>query len=75
MIEQRKLCKDCLHYKKSWWGHLLGTNTFDRCYNPILTGDLVTGDKESASCKYARHFEMYCGRTGKYFEQLCGDKK
>jgi hypothetical protein len=36
---------------------------------------LVTGDKKSESCKDARHFEMYCGRDGKYFEQLWGDRK
>jgi hypothetical protein len=75
MTEQRKLCKDCLYYKKSWFGHLFGDNSFDRCYNPIITGDLVTGDKKSESCKDARHYEMYCGRDGKYFEQLWGDKK
>ena len=75
MKEQRKLCKDCLHYKKSWFGHLFGDNSFDRCYNPIITGDLVTGDKKTESCKIAREFEMYCGGDGRYFEQLWEDKK
>ena len=75
MTEQRKLCKDCLHYKKSWLGHLFGSNSFDKCYNPILTGDLITGDKNSTNCKEARDYEMYCGRDGRYFEQLWGDRK
>ena len=75
MTEQRKLCKDCLYYEKSWLGHLFRNNSLDRCYNPIITGDLVTGDKTSESCKFARNLEMYCGRDGKHFEQLWGDKK
>ena len=75
MTEQRKLCKDCLYYRKSWLGHLFGNNSLDRCYNPIVTGDLITGDKKSQSCENARDFEMYCGRDGKYFEQLWGDRK
>ena len=70
MTQQRKLCKDCLHYKKSWFWHLFGDNTFDRCYNPIVTGDVVTGDKKSISCKEARNYSFYCGLDGKYFEQL-----
>ncbi len=75
MTEQRKLCKDCLYYKKSWLGHLFRNNSLDRCYNPIITGDLVTGDKKSESCKLARDFEILCGISGKYFEQLRGDRK
>jgi hypothetical protein len=75
MTEQRKLCKDCLYYKKSWLGHLLGINLLDSCYNPILTGDVITGDKKSMSCKEARYYSFNCGRDGKYFEQLCGDGK
>jgi hypothetical protein len=54
---------------------IVGDNSFDRCYNPIITGDLVTGDKKSESCKIARDFEMHCGRDGRYFEQLWGDRK
>jgi hypothetical protein len=75
MTEQRKLCKNCLYYEKSWLGHLFRSNSLDRCYNPIITGDLVTGDKKSEYCKVARDFEMHCGRDGRYFEQLWGDKK
>ena len=82
MTEQRKLCKNCLYYEKSWLGHLFGSNSFDRCYNPIITGDLVTGDKKSLNCEIAREYEMYgknyityCGKDGRYFEQLWGDKK
>jgi hypothetical protein len=75
MTEQRKLCKDCLHYKKSWLGHLFRSNSLDRCYNSIITGDLVTGDKKSEYCEVARNLEMYCGRDGRCFEQLWGDKK
>jgi hypothetical protein len=75
MTEQRKLCKDCLHYKKSWLGHLLGFNLFDSCYNPIITGDVITGDKKSMFCKEARNYSFYCGRDGNYFEQLWGDRK
>lgn len=75
MTEQKKLCKDCLYYKKSWLGHLFGDNSLDRCYNPIVTGDVITGDKKSKSCKEARDYEMYCGRDGNYFEQLWGDRK
>ena len=73
MTEQRKLCKNCLYYKKSWLGYLY--NSPDRCYNPIVTGDLVTGDKKSQSCQIAREYEMYCGIDGKHFEQLWGDRK
>ena len=75
MTEQRKLCKNCLYYEKSWLGHLFRSNSLDRCYSPIITGDLVTGDKKSEYCKVARDLEMYCGRDGRYFEQLWGDKK
>jgi hypothetical protein len=75
MTEQRKLCKDCLHYEKSWLGHLFGSNSFDRSYNPIVTGDLVTGDKKSETCKSSRDYQIYCGRDGRYFEQLWGDRK
>jgi hypothetical protein len=80
MTEHRKLCKDCLHYKKSWLGHLFGDNSFDKCFNPILTDeiipdDLVTGDKTGRSCKSARNYYMYCGADGRYFEQLWGDRK
>jgi len=75
MTEQLKLCKDCLYYKKSWLGHLFMDNSLDRCYNPIITGDLVTGDKRSEYCKMARDFEMHCGPEGKHFEQLWGDRK
>jgi len=50
-------------------------NSLDRCYNPIITGDLVTGDKRSEYCKMARDFEMHCGPEGKHFEQLWGDRK
>lgn len=75
MTEKRKLCKNCLHYKKSWLGHLLGINLFDICYNPIITGDVITGDKKSISCKEARNYSCYCGWDGKHFEQLWGDRK
>jgi hypothetical protein len=75
MTEQPKLCKDCLHYKKSWLGHLFGSSSLDRCYNPIITNDLITGDIKSKSCEDTREYEMYCGRAGKYFEQLWGDRK
>jgi hypothetical protein len=75
MTEQRKLCKDCLYYEKSWLGHLFMNNSLDKCYNPIITGDLVTGDKKSEYCKVARNLEMYCGRDGRHFDQLWGDKK
>lgn len=51
MTEQRKLCKDCLHYEKSWLGHLFRNNSLDKCYNPIITGDLVTGDKKVSIVK------------------------
>ena len=54
MTEQRKLCKDCLHYRESWLGHLFGNNSLDRCYNPIVTGDLITGDKKSQTPKQAQ---------------------
>ena len=50
-------------------------NSLDRCYNPIITDDMVTGDKKSQSCEIAREYEMYCGRDGKHFEQLWGDRK
>ena len=75
MTEQRKLCKDCLHYKKSWLGHLFGSNLLDRCYNPIITNDVITGDKKSITCKEARDYSFYCGKDGKYFDQLWGDRK
>lgn len=75
MTEQPKLCKNCLYYQKSWLGHLFGVNTLDKCYNPIVTSDRVTGDKKSKSCKEARSYEFLCGRDGKYFEQLWGDRK
>lgn len=70
MIEQRKLCKDCFYYKKSWLGHLFGSNLLDRCYNPTLTVDLITGDKKSISCTEARTYSFNCGRDGYYFDQL-----
>ena len=75
MTEQRKLCKNCLYYKKSWLGHLFGFNLFDSCYNPIITGDVITGDKKSISCKEARNCSFYCGWDGRHFEQLWGDRK
>ena len=75
MTEQRKLCKNCLYYKKSWLGHLFRSNSLDRCYNSIITGDLVTGDKKSEYCEVARNLEMYCGRDGKHFEKLWGDRR
>lgn len=75
MTEQPKLCKDCIYYKKSWLGHLFGSNSLDRCYSPKVTGDVVTGDKNPISCKEARDYGQYCGRGGEYFEQLLGDRK
>jgi len=75
MTEQRKLCKNCLYYKKSWLGHLFGSNSFDRCYNPIITGDVIAGDKKSMSCNEARDHSFNCGWDGYHFEQLWGDRK
>jgi len=75
MTEQPKLCKDCIYYKKSWLGHLFGSNSLDRCYSPKVTGDVVTGDKNPISCKEARDYGQYCGRGGEYFEQLWRDRK
>jgi hypothetical protein len=75
MTEQRKLCKNCLYYKKSWLGHLFGDNSSDRCFNPIITDDLVTGENTSIRCKFARNLGMSCGIHGRYFEQLWGDRK
>ena len=75
MTEQRKLCKNCLHYKKSWLGHLFGSNLLDQCYNPIVTGDVITGDEQSVACYEARAYSFYCGKDSKYFEQLQDDRK
>ena len=63
-----KLCKDCKHYKRDWFGRITGFgDTFDLCLHPLVTGNLVTGKHNGCYCDSTRRFHK-CGMEGKYWE-------
>lgn len=62
---ERKLCKDCVHYKAA------EARTFDLCLSPEnSTEDLVRGNHafKAQGCFDARTNEDYCGPDAKWFE-------
>jgi hypothetical protein len=69
MTEPIKLCKDCKWYKKNWFEHLTGMgDRFDKCLNPHLTGNVVTGKTDGGFCDNMRKYRECCGMEGKYWE-------
>ena len=68
-MTELKLCKDCKWYKKNWIEHLSGSgDQFDKCMNPILNGNLVTGKYKGVFCDTARNYGIRCGKEGRYWE-------
>ncbi len=60
-----KLCKDCKWYKKDWLCHLTGAgDTYDKCFNPIMCKNVVTGGSNGQYCDTTRRFHE-CGMIGK----------
>lgn len=70
MTEQLRLCKDCKWYKKDWFEHLTGGgDRYDKCLNPVLSENLVTGKhKGGYVCRFMRLYSGECGQNGKYWE-------
>ena len=69
MTEPIRLCKDCKWYRKDWYARITGYgDTFDMCFNPILTGgNPVTGKNKGGFCDTMRKFHE-CGMEGKLWE-------
>ena len=68
MTEPIRLCCDCRFYKKHWVARLTGYgDTFDLCFNPALTGNVVTAKSNGKYCDHMRKF-YGCGMEGKYWE-------
>ena len=69
-MTELRLCKDCKWYKKSWVEHLIfGSDADDKCFHPVLSGNLVTGKvKVGCSCVMMRKTCDGCGKEGKYWE-------
>ena len=65
-----KLCKDCKWYKKDWSTHLIErSDRFDKCLNPALNENLVSGKTKGKFCDIQRTYGgLGCGREGKYWE-------
>lgn len=65
-----KLCKDCKWYKKDRFEHLLGMGDGnDKCLNPVLSENLVTGKvKGGRYCSFMRLHGGGCTPEGKYWE-------
>lgn len=64
-----KLCKDCVWYTKDWVQHLTGGgDIYDKCMNPILNNNFVTGKNKGKFCDTARDYDTLCGKNAKYFE-------
>ena len=69
-----KLCKDCKWYKKDWITHLIeGSDSFDKCLNPIVNENLVSGKTKGGFCDMLRakrwqELDYSCGPEGKYWE-------
>jgi hypothetical protein len=68
-VTDLKLCKDCKWYKKDWFDHLTGAGDGnDRCLNPVVSENLVTGKVKDRFCDMMRRTYGGCGEEGKYFE-------
>ena len=63
-----KLCKDCKWYKRDWLYHLTGAgDRYDKCFNPIVCENFVTGGSNGQYCDTTRRFHE-CGPKAKYWE-------
>ncbi len=63
-----KLCKDCKWYKRDWLYHLTGAgDRYDKCFNPIVCENFVTGGSTGRYCNTMRRFHE-CGMIGKLWE-------
>jgi hypothetical protein len=68
MTEHIRLCCDCKYYKRDWLYHLTGAgDTYDKCFNPLVTGNVVTGGSNGQYCDTTRRFHE-CGMIGKLWE-------
>lgn len=68
MTEPIRLCKDCKWYRKDWLYHLTGAgDTYDKCFNPIVCGNFVSGGSKGQYCYTTRKFHK-CGMEGKLWE-------
>jgi len=59
-----KLCKDCRHYKKGFFG-------FGHCWHPENFATDLENGKVRIRTDYAnstRYSDYYCGTEGKWFE-------
>jgi hypothetical protein len=69
MTEPIRLCCDCKFYKRDWISHIvMGSDGLDKCLNPIVNENLVSGKNEGKFCEIQRGSYGGCGRDGKYFE-------
>ena len=69
LMTELRLCKDCKWYKKSWVEHLIfGSDTYDKCLHPVLSGNLVTGKARGDRCIFRRMYGGGCREEGKYWE-------
>jgi len=68
MTEPIRLCKDCKWYKRDWLYHLTGAgDRYDKCFNPIVCENFVTGGSTGRYCNTQRNFHQ-CGPKAKYWE-------
>ena len=69
-VTDLKLCKDCKWYKKDWFDHLTGAGDGnDRCLNPVLSQNLITGKRKGGCFCYNKRLPFGgCGEEGKYWE-------
>ena len=68
-MTEMKLCKDCKHYKRNWIAHLIRrTDKLDKCLNPIVNQNLVSGKIQGKFCDTQRMSFYGCGQEANYFE-------
>ena len=64
------LCKNCVHYTPNTYSR----HMFSPECNQFGSKNMITGKIEYKSANICRIFDDYCGRIGRKYEELPGNK-